>query len=406
MIEEWRETLDAEAVILPFGTHLQTMLVAVDCRYIRERPSGIGAYVEALALKLPGYAPSRQFVLWRDSRARGPLSTAGNVREVTIRVGPNSPLTILWPSLFTSLNDYELFHNPHNILPRGVRCPAVVTVHDVLAIDDARLHRSGLNQLKGLYYPQAVWRALTRATRLIVPSVATADRVATWLPDAVRRTDVIPMAPGSLFKAPHDLDAARRLVAERFGIEQPYVLVVGENNVNTSHSTAVAGFAQAAAPPYRLVLLQRLGKADGLKRLAAVLGIADRVVWLSGASRADVVLLMQGAQVLLQPSRYEGFGLPVIEAMACGCPVIASDIPALREVSGGAAVLVPAGDTNGFARALRNVLASSEHRRSLREAGLDRARAFSWDRTVRETAAVYDDVLRRPAAHADRSAGG
>jgi glycosyltransferase involved in cell wall biosynthesis len=154
------------------------------------------------------------------------------------------------------------------------------------------------------------------------------------------------------------------------------------------------------------VLLQRLGKPDALKRLAATLGVADRIVWLSGASRDDVVLLMQGAQVLLQPSRYEGFGLPVIEAMACGCPVIASDIPALREVSSGAAVLVAAGDIDGFARALRNVLASSEQRASLRAAGIDRARAFSWHRTVRETAAVYDDLLYRPGAHADRSHAG
>src|ERR1700712_1059898 len=130
------------------------MPVAVDCRYIRERPSGIGAYVEALAQQLPGDAPSRQFILWRDSRTRGPLSTASNVREVTIGVGPNSPLTIFWPSLFTSFKTYELFHNPHNILPCGVRCPSVVTVHDVLAIDDARLHRNGVNTLKGLYYPQ------------------------------------------------------------------------------------------------------------------------------------------------------------------------------------------------------------------------------------------------------------
>ena len=198
----------------------KTMQVAVDCRYIRERPSGIGAYVEALAQRLPRNAPSVQFVFWKDSRARGPLSTARNVREVTVGVGPNSPLTILWPALYASLDGYELFHNPHNILPRGVRCPSVVTVHDVLAIDNARLHRRGLNRLKGMYYPQAVWRALTSATRLIVPSVATADRVATWVPDAVRRIHVIPMAPGSGFEAPRDLEATRRLVAERFGIDR------------------------------------------------------------------------------------------------------------------------------------------------------------------------------------------
>jgi len=201
------------------------------------------------------------------------------------------------------------------------------------------------------------------------------------------------MAPGSAFVAPADAEAARRLVAERFGIDRPYVLVVGENSPNKSHATAIAAFAQAAAPAYRLVLLHRLGRSGPLKRLASALGIADRVVWLTSAPGDEVVLLMQGAQVLMQPSRYEGFGLPVIEAMASGCPVIASDIPALREVSAGAAVLVPPGDADAFARALRQVLASPEHRRSLTEAGIVRARAFSWDRTARETSAVYEDVL-------------
>ena len=382
---------------------VKIMQVAVDCRYVRERPSGIGAYVEALAQRLPGNAPSAQFVFWKDSRARGPLSTALNVREVTVGVGPNSPLTILWPRWYASLDGYDLFHNPHNILPRGVRCPSVVTVHDVLAIDNARLHRRGLNRLKGMYYPQAVWRALTGATRLIVPSVATADRIATWVPDAARRTHVIPMAPGIGFEAPDDPEATRQLVAARFGIDRPYVLVVGENSANKSHSTAIVAFAQTAAPPYRLVLLQRLGRSGPLKRLASALGIAERVVWLTRATRDDVVLLMQGAHVLMQPSRYEGFGLPVIEAMACGCPVIASDIPALREVSAGAAVLVPPGDAAAFGRALRHVLASSEHRGSLAAAGIDRARAFSWDRTARETSAVYEDVLRRTTSRSDRT---
>jgi len=131
------------------GSQRQPMQIAVDCRYVRERPSGIGAYVEALARRVPDNAPAAQFVFWKDSRARGPLSTAPNVREVTVGAGPNSPLTILWPRLFASLDGDDLFHNPHNILPRGIRCRSVVTVHDVLAIDNARLHRRGLNRLKG-----------------------------------------------------------------------------------------------------------------------------------------------------------------------------------------------------------------------------------------------------------------
>ena len=147
------------------------MRIAIDARYIREKPSGIGTYVEALVERLPGAAPRDHFVFWAHPLARRPLSPAPNTADVVVQPGPNSPWPLWRPERYMSFAGVDLFHSPHNLLPRGVRCASVVTVHDVMALERPDLHLQGLERLvKQLYYPQAVWRALRDATRLITPT--------------------------------------------------------------------------------------------------------------------------------------------------------------------------------------------------------------------------------------------
>lgn len=367
------------------------MRIAIDCRYLRGRPSGIGVYVRALVDRLPSDR-GMEFVLWADAAAARPLSRAPAARDRTVRPGPNSPLALLWPRWFASFDGIDLLHVPHSVLPRDVPCRSVVTVQDVLALDHPRLNRPGIERIRDLYYPQAVVRALRRATRLIVTTNATADRVLAWQPDALSRLRVVPLAAGEGFRRPADAAAARARVRALVGGDTEYVLAVGENTAHKGHDVAIEAFAAAAPPRWRLVLLQRLGSARRIEQAARRAGVADRVVRLEGLADADVAALMQGAALLVQPSRYEGFGLPVLEAMACGCPVVASDIPALREVTGGAAVLVAPTDAGGFARALARVVESPSQRQELVEQGLARAAHFSWDATARATWAVYEDA--------------
>lgn len=366
------------------------MRVAIDARYIREKPSGIGAYVRAIVDRVPREAPADHFRFWTHPLAPRPLSDAPNTEDVIIGPGPNSPLTLLWPTRYARFDDVDVFHAPHNILPRGLPCATVVTMQDVMEIDRPDLHLQGVERIvKSGYYPHAVWRALRHATRLIVTSAATADRVRAVAPDAASRLHVIWLAPDEAFRPPADRDASRARAAALTGSDAPFLLVVGQNSAAKRHADAVAAFAVGAPRPWRLVLLQRQGASARLARLARRLHVDDRIVWLPSVGQDDVVALMQAAGALIQPSLYEGFGLPVVEAMACGCPVIASDIAPLREVAGGAALLVAAGDVPRLGAAVGDLIASPERRRSLAGEGLVRARAFSWDRCARETLAVY-----------------
>jgi len=373
------------------------MRVAIDARYVREKPSGIGVYVQALIDRLPRIATSDRFVFWAHRLAQRPLSTAPNTSELTVRPGPNSPWPLLFPRRYARFDDVDVFHSPHNLLPVGLGRRTVVTVHDVMAIERPELHLQGLERLvKSLYYPQAVWRALHAAARIIVPTQATADRVVALAPDAAPRVRVIWEAADSTFTPAADAGAAARRAADITGSSAPYLLLVGANAATKRHDLALAAFATAVPKPWRLVVVHRQGSPAPLVRLARRLGIHDRVAWLWRKGRHDIAALMQAAGALVQPSTYEGFGLPLIEAMACGCAIVATDIAPFREVTGGAALLVPRDDVDGLAAAMHTIVSSESARRSLAERARARARAFSWDRCAEETLAVYREVAALP----------
>ncbi|MQA28629.1 MAG: glycosyltransferase [Luteitalea sp.] len=372
------------------------MRLAIDCRYVRERPSGIGGYVEALTHRLPALGPDIRFLLWTHRRAGRSLSRATNVEEVVVRPEPSSLWTLLWPDRFGPLDGVDLFHAPHTILPRRLTMPTVVTIHDLLSLEMPRLHRSGWEGwAKRWYYPAAVWRALTQATRLVTTTSAMADRVVRLWPAAKSRTVVIPLAAGPAFCTPVDSAEVGRRVQRLLGTADPYFLVVGQNSPTKRHADALRAFAAGAPKPWRLVLLQRDAAGNPLAPLSRALDVAERVIWLPAVNQPDLVTLLQGAGALVQPSSYEGFGLPVVEAMACGCPAIVSDLPTLREVVAEAAIRFPPGDVDALARSISSVSSSAGLRRELSARGLERSGSFSWDDCARDTLSVYRDAAVR-----------
>lgn len=370
------------------------MRIAIDCRYIRERPSGIGAYVEAIVERLPRLAPDLEFNLWAHRFARRPLSAAGNVTEQTVAIEPNSIWSLEWPRRCASLDGIDLFHGAHNTLPRGLSCRSVVTIHDLMAIERPDLAFTRLSQrIKRAYYPRAVWRAICEARMLIVTTSATADGVGALSSSARARTVVVPMAPDVEFQPAVDPAATTARVAALLGSDAPFLLVVGQDAPNKRQAVALQAFAAGAPKTWRLILVQRQAHDGALRRLAARIGIAKRVTWLPSVAHGDLVTLYQSARALLQPSNYEGFGLPLLEAMSCGCPVIASDLPTLREVIGNGGALVPVDEVAGFANAIRRLAESEALASDSRHAAHARSRIYSWDRCARETHDVYRAAL-------------
>ena len=370
------------------------MRIAIDCRYIRERPSGIGAYVRALVERIPERAGEDELVLWTHPAAPRPLSRAANVRQVTVRAQVNNLPWLVLPRLLAPMADVELLHAPSNILGRGIPCRTVVTIHDLMWVQSPQLcERNRFKRLfKAPFYRNGIARALREATRIVAISQATADAITALSPAAAQRVRVIHHGIESCFTPPEDAAAAMAR-CEALGAKPPFLLVVGQNAPYKNQQAIVEAFAAAVRPrDLSLVFVHRFAKGSALARAVTDGGIQDRVTWLQKVSAADVIALMQSAQALVQFSRMEGFGMPALEAMACGTPVIASDIPVLAEVLGAAGVKV-ALEVSALSAAITRLSREQAWREELSARGLERARQFSWERCAAEHLEVYREAL-------------
>lgn len=373
--------------------------IVFDARYVRERPSGIGAMVDELVRRLPALLPDERFHFLRHPAAREPLSTAPNATEETVTAEANGPGTLFTLPLVQRLRSAKLFVAPANILPFAMPCPSVVTVHDLMWLDTPELCRSSgpWGTVETAFYGAGLRNTLRSATAILCPSEATKDAIARRSSRAAERTTVVPHGVDLAF---HTLAAGRDEIARAVATHVPgarrYVLTVGQAAGYKNHPGVVRAFAEAFPRDdgTHLVLVQRLGTESGrLLELARVLGVHDRVRVLPTLPFADLIALMRGALCLCHPSFVEGWGMPITEALAAGCPVLTSSTSCMPEVTGGAAELVDPASPHSIALGLRRLAAEPERREALRILGLSRAAQLSWERNAADTARVLRRVL-------------
>ncbi len=322
------------------------------------------------------------------------ISRSSNIQQRIVRSPANGPGTLFNTGARADLSECDVFHATFNILGHGVRCPTVLTVHDMRWIDNPRLCESNpiLRPIRAGFMQHGIRNGLSRADRILTVSQASADLISKYAPFAESRIRITPCACDTCFEPPDSISACRQRAAELLGCTLPYFMAVGVNARGKGHDLIIEAFAAAAERDERLVLVHRVDGAPEVEQMARAMGVHERIHWLRGLSQADLVTLMQAARVFLQPSRYEGFGIPVLEAMSCGTPVIASDIPALTEVMSGAGRTVPCGEAGPLARAMRQVAGDLPLRREMRIRGLLRASEFSWVTTAKRTVRAYQEA--------------
>ena len=281
--------------------------------------------------------------------------------------------------------------------PLHARVPIVVSVHDVSYLEHPRYFtRFRANQLK-----LTVNRTVQRAARVLTPSEFSRDAILRHYPALACQDEskvvVIPNAAAPSFR-PVDRQTALAIVERKYGIHGKFVLMVGDLQPRKNHLGALRAFEELLRSnpqfPHQLVFVgKETWYSKELHRAVNASAISARVHFTSFIPDEDLVYFYGGSDLLLFPSFYEGFGLPILEAMACARAVVCSNVTAVPEVADGAAILFDPYSISETVRAMRDVLIDAELRARLERLGVQRAAQFSWERAARKTLDVYYDVM-------------
>ena len=368
------------------------MRIAIDARKLRDY--GIGTYVRNLLRHLARIDHTTEYVVLCREADRETVGELGeNFRGVPERSPGYSVREQVTIPRDLRRERADLFHAPHYVLPPFTPCRSVVTIHDCIHLRFPQyVHRLGY-----AYARTSLWLATHRSNRIVTVSEASKRDILSYFNVPPEKIDVIYNGIDERFSTPPpEEDVAR--VRERYQLNDPFILYAGNVKPHKNIERTIEAF----------YLLRRSGEFEQVKLLI----IGDEVAKYAALRHAvhrhklhkyvrffgfvpdrTLAILYRLSAVFVFPSLYEGFGLPPLEAMASGTPVITSNVSSLPEVVGDAALLVDPLQPEEIAEAMRRVLTDPALRDDLAARGLERARHFSWERSIRRVREIYGEVL-------------
>ncbi len=374
------------------GATTRLLRVGIDGRAFTSPAAGVRRYVAGLVSGLQALGEPLELVALGGSVVPAGLTHTPEPWHPPTNLG----WTVVGLPRAAARAGVHVVHAPAYTAPPWCRVPVVLTIHDVSYARHPEWYPYRRDWLRRAFYQ----RSAQAAAEIVTDSVFSAREIeAAYAVDSARIT-VAPLgvepdfAPAAVPPQTADLPA---------GVTPPFLLHVGDLHERRNLAVVVEALLAARREgrgPARLSLVLAgvdRGIGDGLRAIARDAGAADAVLLLGVVGERQLRALYRSAAALVYPSRYEGFGLPVLEAMASGTPVIASNAASIPEVLGDAGILVNPGDTRGWSRAIGQVAGDEARRREMTSAGLARAARFTWRRTAQMTLAVYRRAAARPA---------
>lgn len=370
------------------------MKVALDVRPALSRPTGVGVYIGALAEALPRLEPKSHFTLFTSSlRERWSKAPSGENVDVVDLPIPVRVLNFTWNRLsWPAIEDlcgreFDLVHSPHALLTPARRARRIITIHDLFFFKYPEMTEAEIRR----DYAPLVQHNASQADGILCPSEHTAREVEALLRIPRDKICVTPYAVDQAFKVsptPGEVEA----LLERLGLARGGILYVGSEEKRKNLPRLVEAYrtlAERISDPPPLVMV---GPGESFDSGAGAPG--PRIVSTGYLATREIRALMSASQCLVLVSLDEGFGLPVVEAMTAGLPVVCSRGSSLEEMAGPAAELVDdPTDEESIVEGLSRVLEDPERASELRSAGLERSHRFDWDRTAAMTLAFYRKVL-------------
>ena len=372
------------------------MKIAFDLRRIGN--PGIGRYMKCLSVSIIAQAPEHEYLLVLPQDGE-PLVDAPKAEKLCTRLKYYSFREQFELPRILSRHKVDLLHSPHFLLPLVRPCPAVATIHDVIymACPEDLPARAGR-----LYYRSMMNVCSRMATRIITDSEHSRNEIVRRLNADPEKIEVIYPAVDPFFHS----DAAAAQIASvrsRFGIDRDYILSVGIYKLRKNHVGLLTAFRKMLQSGCHAQLVIAGPMAEGepvLRGFARELGVAEHVIFTDFVNDTDLRALYSCARVYACPSVYEGFGFTVLEAMACGTPVVCSSATSLPEVAGKAALYFDPHNPEEMARQVVRAFSDDVVRASLIAEGHRNLLRFNWKETARQTLAVYHQALQLPLSRA------
>ncbi|HTW65142.1 MAG TPA: glycosyltransferase family 1 protein [Bryobacteraceae bacterium] len=380
--------------------------IALDTRRVAD--FGIGTYIRNLVRALAHLDSENRYTLITTDRPAPEFANLPANFQTAAYTGKNrSGLAEIGYGFFLKKLHADLYHMPLNAVPFSMPKPYLVTIHDMSTLLFAS--QTGYrNRLRHFY----LRRGLLRADRVVAVSMSTCRDVEELLGIPAKRIRVIYNAPDPIFRAPgaplaalggeeSGYPAEIQRVLDRYRIHYPFLLYVGRTNPQKNIPRLVEAFAVLRGeiqdhPVYNdlrlLIIGDEISRYPALRHAVIQSRVEDTVRFLGFVPIETLRSFYQAAAAFVFPSLYEGFGLPPLEAMACGTPVVCSHVNSLPEVVGGAAEVVNPENVFDIARGIREVLLDRDRRRDMIQRGFEQARQFSWERTAGQVLEAYEEI--------------
>ncbi len=374
------------------------MRIAIDARMARKPLSGPGRYAINLIRALANLDQKNQYLILQNSHLSEKIIEGENFKTIWVNFPALSLRTVFWLQALLRKEKIDVFHSLFFLAPLGRGFVKIITVHDLMALKFPNFFqgRSLLVRAYAKLFSHVFIRSsLTYSNEIITDSQAVKKEVIRWKPECERKITVIPPAVDPTFRKLSNLPLLEK-IKEKFGLTKKIILYVGNTRPYKNLPRLIKALALLKKNKdqcYQLVIGGgELRNLPLLRRLTESLRLADSVVFTGDLSDEEVIALMNAADIFVFPSLYEGFGLPPLEAMACGTPVVTSKAGSLPEVVGDAALLVDPENEEEIVSAIETVLTNAKLREELIKKGFERVKRFSWEKTARETLDIYKSV--------------
>ncbi len=374
------------------------MIIGIDFTGAQGNTAGDGTYWRGLAGGLASLVTKDQIILYLNKTQPYLQVPIHDRLRVKVLSPPFGRFWRLWSLSNELRRDRPSLIHITDSIPWMPPCPIVASIHDI------SFERSPdwFPPSDTKYYRHRVRAVANRAVRIFACSEYTRQDLLEFYRLPPEKVDVVYPGVDDRFR-PLDRDFAKRVLRERYGIEAPFVLAVGTIQPRKNLPRLLDAFAilmRSLGFDCKLVLVGKFGWMEsGLPDKASQLGISQDLILTGYVSDDDVPIFYNAAETLVYPSLFEGFGLPPLEAMACGTPVITANRTSLPEVVGDAGIMVDPYDTDALADAMSRVLSDESLRAEMSAQGLKQAKEFDWERAAQKALSIYREVCRMAGTH-------